>query len=279
MSMKSNRGNERAGKISAIRRKSTAKRIAVAIGALISATIIGLVSVILIGRSGVAPIRDGQEFTNGAVQIKDGFTSSFIINAGSGKAVLIDAGQDSDAKAIKDALAARNLNPEDVIAILLTHGHNDHFGGVNAFPNAQVMAMSADVGLVEGTEARRSRLGTLIGAHSTGIIVDKILEDGQELALGQLQVQVFAVPGHTAGSAAFLVDGVLYLGDSADSETEGGLRPAFWFVSEDTELNKASLKSLEAELSNQSVYVKYITFSHSGALEGFTALETFSNTQ
>ncbi len=246
------------------------------IGIILGVVVLGLAVIFFIGRRGVAPVVDGQTLPDGAVQIKDGFTSAFLLDAGPGKAVLIDAGQDSDAKAIKAALAARNLQPENVIAILVTHGHNDHFGGIAAFPNAEVMAMAADVPLVEGSEPRRSRLGSLFGASPTGIHVEHVLTDGESLDLGNLQVSVFATPGHTAGSAAFLINGVLYLGDSADSNTDGTMRPAFWFVSEDTALNEASLKALAAQLSQDEV--KYLTFSHSGALEGFEPLANFAAT-
>lgn len=260
------------------RRKRPIKLVLFVIVIALGVIVLGLTVTLFVARHGVAPVRDGQALPGGAVQIKDGFTSAFLLDAGPGIAVLIDAGQDGEAKAIKAALATRDLQPESVVAILLTHGHNDHFSGIAAFPNAEVMAMAEDVALVEGHEPRRSLLGRLIGARPTGVHVGRVLADGEPLTLGRLQLRVFAVPGHTAGSAAFLADGVLYLGDSADSETDGTLRPAFWFVSEDTARNVSSLKALTARLSSSPGEVKYLTFSHSGALEGFEPLAEFANT-
>lgn len=254
---------------------SIAKVLLLTTGAAILVAAIGLGAVFFVARYGIASIEDGRELPSGAVQIKDGFTSAFLLDAGSGTAVLIDAGSDGDAAAIRAALAARSFRPEDVVAILLSHGHGDHYGGVTAFPNAQVYAMAEDVALIEGREPRRSVLGRLIGARPTGIHVDHLLVDGETLEFGQLSVEVFAVPGHTAGSAAFLADGVLYLGDSADSQTDGALRPAFWFVSEDTAQNRASLRALVTRLSAPSIQVHYLTFSHSGVLEGLGPLADF----
>jgi glyoxylase-like metal-dependent hydrolase (beta-lactamase superfamily II) len=250
----------------------------IVVAALLGAGIVGLAAMLFVARHGVASVRDGELLPGGAVQIKDSFTSAFLLDAGPGVAVLIDAGQNAEAKAIKAALAARNLKPENVIAILLTHGHNDHFDGLAAFPSAEVMALSGDVALVEGREPRRSFLGRLIGARPSGFHVGRVLADGETLALGRLQLRVFAVPGHTAGSAAFLADGVLYLGDSADSMTDGTMRPALGLVSEDTARNVASLKSLTERLRSTTSEVKYLTFSHSGALEGFEPLATFEKT-
>lgn len=250
-------------------------RILIIIGILLGIAILGLALTVIISRLNIAKVCDGQKLPNEAVQIKDGFTSAFLLDAGQGKVVLIDTGQDKDAKAIKAILTERNLKPDDVIAILLTHGHNDHFGGVLAFSNAKVMAMAGDIPLIEGNEARRSFLGSLIGARPTGIHVENVLKDDELLSLGRLQIRVFAVPGHTAGCVAFLVDGVLYLGDSADSRTDGTLNPALWFVSEDTSLNVISLKALEKRLSESSEKVKYLTFSHSAVLEGLEPLSAF----
>ena len=50
----------------------------------------------------------------------------------------------------------------------------------------------------------------------------------------------------------------------------------FWFVSEDTALNVASLKALTARLNSSPGEVKYLTFSHSGALKGFGPLTAFA---
>jgi glyoxylase-like metal-dependent hydrolase (beta-lactamase superfamily II) len=258
------------------RRRHPIKTVLIVSGSVLGVIVLGLAATFFVARRGVASVRDGQTLPGGAIQIRDGFTSAFLLDAGAGRAVLIDAGQDGEAKAIKAALAARNLQPEDVVAILLTHGHNDHFGGIAAFPNAQVMAMAADVPLVEGREPRRSSLGRLIGASPTGVQVEHVLVDGETLTLGRLQLRVFAIPGHTAGSAAFLADGVLYLGDSADSNSDGTLRPAFWFVSEDTALNVASLKALAAQLEQSADEVQSLTFSHSGALAGLAPLTTFA---
>jgi hydroxyacylglutathione hydrolase len=90
--------------------------------------------------------------------------------------------------------------------VLLTHHHHDH------------TAVSAP--LVRATGAR-------IGAHhlEAPLIgqVDQVLEDGDVIASGALQVRVLHIPGHTIGQAAFLVDDSLcFTGDTLFRGSVGG---------------------------------------------------------
>ena len=239
--------------------------------------IIGLTIILLLYKRSILPVINGQKFLDDAIQIKDGFTSAFLLDAGLDKFVLIDAGQDKNAKAIIAALNERKMRPENVIAILLTHGHHDHIGGVSAFPNAKLMSMADDVSLVECCEPSLSRIGRWFGARSTGLHIDHVLKNGEALTLGNLQIQAYAVPGHTIGSAAFFCNGVLYLGDNANSLTDGSMRPTFKFISENADLNVRSLNYLKVQLESMNNEIKFLTFSHSGALKGFKPFIDFAN--
>ena len=95
--------------------------------------------------------------------------------------------------------------------------------------------------------------------------------------LGQISVRVFAIPGHTAGSAAYLVNGVLFLGDAADATSNGGLRGAPWLFSDDQAQDRASLVALPQRLSQEGADVKAIAFAHSGVLaNGLAPLMAFA---
>jgi hydroxyacylglutathione hydrolase len=217
---------------------------------------------------GKASIPDGMRI--GAVTVvKDGYVSAYLLDVGQGEIALVDSGNDGDARAILATLARRSLDPLAVKAILLTHGDADHTNGAHVFKNATVMALAPDIDLAEGKAVRMP----FSSPHSTGIKVGQTLKDGDSFNLGNLRVEVFAVPGHTAGSAALLIDGVLFLGDSAEITSDGWLEPATWFFCADKWQNRTSLRQLAVRLAGRAESVKAIACSHSGvSTAGFEPL-------
>jgi len=165
--------------------------------------------------SGNSPVKDRESYASFVTTVKDGFVNSFLVNAGNGGLVLIDAGKDTNALAILSALKERGKSSKDVSAIFLTHGHPDHISGVKAFPSAHVYAMEADVALVEGKVGSAGPMTRLFPPNKLGIKVTDALKDDQVVKIGNRSIRVIAAPGHTPGSAVFIIDGVVFLGDSA----------------------------------------------------------------
>lgn len=107
------------------------------------------------------------------------------------RAVVVDPG---DAAPVADALAASGLNLD---AILITHHHADHQGGVDALVSACHPA-------VYGPAAE----------SITGLT--HALAGDERFALPRLgdAVRVLAVPGHTRGHIAYLIGDCLFCGDT-----------------------------------------------------------------
>lgn len=213
---------------------------------------------------GTAPIREDVRLA-GVQVVKDGFVSAYLLDLGEGEVALVDAGDDAAARAILLALARRGLGPEAVKVILLTHGDADHVGGALRFPGAQVMALGPDVALAEGRERRG--LMKLLASKPTGLHVSRALADGDLLPLPEAPVRVFAVPGHTPGSAAYLARGVLFLGDSCELRRDRNLAHGWWFTNSDTAGNDASLQALTARLGAEGVEVRAVACGHSAVAE------------
>jgi glyoxylase-like metal-dependent hydrolase (beta-lactamase superfamily II) len=135
------------------------------------------------------------------------------------------------------------------------------------------MALEREVPLIEGREGSTGPLLRLMPVSPTGVSVARALADGETVTLGETTVRVFAIPGHTPGSAAYLVNGVLFVGDSADATSEGGLQGSAWIFSDSQEANLASLSRLESRLRQDGMTVTAIAPAHSGLLnDGLTQL-------
>ena len=100
--------------------------------------------------------------------------------------------------------------------------------------------------------------------------------DGETFKVGDTSVRVFATPGHTAGSAAYLINGVLFVGDSADVSRDGEIRGAPWIFSDSQEQNRASLRRLADRLAQERIDVRAIVPAHSGVVEGLAPLTAFA---
>jgi glyoxylase-like metal-dependent hydrolase (beta-lactamase superfamily II) len=221
-----------------------------------------LIATTFMGRQ---PIPDGLEI-NGLRIVKDGFVSISVLPLAGGDVALFDAGNDRTGKAILGALSRLGLGRENVKTIFLTHGHRDHVAGVPLFPDAQVMALSEEVDVAEGRTSPGGPIMRILPVRPTGVKINRALHDGEVVNVGTAKVQVFAVPGHTAGSAAYLVNGVLLLGDAADAGSDGHVRCSPWLFCKDQAQNRASLSRLAARLASQGG-VEALVFAHSGVLK------------
>jgi glyoxylase-like metal-dependent hydrolase (beta-lactamase superfamily II) len=207
---------------------------------------------------------------NGMTLVKDGFVSAGVVPFSEHEVALVDAGNDVQAKALLAELSRRGLGPEDVTVILLTHGHSDHTGGIAKFPRAQVMALAAEVDVVEGRSSGGAPILRFKSPKPTGIRLSRTLQDGEVVQLGSFQVRVFAVPGHTPGSAAYAIGESLFLGDSANQDKQGRLKAAPWVFSDSTAQNRKSLVELARRLTGDSS-IKTLVFAHSAPLHRGTA--------
>ena len=256
-----------------MRRMKRALKIIALLVALFVVSVIGFVAATFMGRQSIT---DGAE-VNGIRIVKDGMVAVGVIPVSEGEVALVDAGNDVAAAAILAELTRRHLGPDAVTTIFITHGHPDHIAGVAKFPRARVIALEAEAPLVEGRAGARGPLPRLMPVSPTGITVARTVADGETVRLGTHSVRVFAVPGHTQGSAAYLVDGVLFMGDSADTKDDGTIIGAPWVFSDSQPQDRASLAALDERLKRDNADVKAIAFSHSGLLaNGLASLDAFA---
>lgn len=224
---------------------------------------------------GVAALEDGRRI-GPAVTVVDGYVACFILDAGDGTVALIDACADPEGVALLAALDREGREPSDVVAVLLTHGHADHRGGLPWFESARVYAHEDELPLLRGEVAALGPIPQLNGRMAP-VSVSDVVHDGEELPIGELRVRVFALPGHTAGSVAYLVDDTLFLGDNAHGMETGEMEPAPWVFSDDVDTNVASLRALPARLDEAGIAPARLVFSHSAPLERRQPLWDFAS--
>ena len=103
----------------------------------------------------------------------------------------------------------------DVRWILETHAHADHISAghwlKSAFPQAK-LAISEGICTVQETFRPIFNLGEHFPVD--GSQFDHLFGDGARFALGALETDVIAVPGHTSDSVAYRIGDALFVGDS-----------------------------------------------------------------
>jgi len=111
--------------------------------------------------------------------------------------------------------------------ILETHAHADH---LTAAPHIQselggTIAIGRGILAVQRTFKHLFGLGEDFAAD--GRDFDRLLEDGEELALGGLVLRVITVPGHTSDSVAYLIGDAVFVGDTVFMPDSGSARCDF----------------------------------------------------
>ena len=94
----------------------------------------GAVAVDCVTFDGVAALEDGREVGPG-VTVVDGYVACFLLDAGDGALLLIDACADDEGVALLDAIERRGHTPEDV-RLLREHGVHSFLVG-EAFMRAE----------------------------------------------------------------------------------------------------------------------------------------------
>ena len=172
-----------------------------------------------------------------------GVVSCHLIEDDAG-CVLIDTGLVGAPTRLRRHLARRGRRWEDVRAILLTHGHLDHAGGlarIKRLTGATVYAHPEEQAHVDGRYPYRglSRVcGILEGLgrpllRYQPVTIDEAVSDGQVLALAG-GMRVIHLPGHTRGHCGFhwLEPDLLFVGDALLSAFWGTSRPYAIFNSQ-----------------------------------------------
>ena len=157
------------------------------------------------------------------------------------KVTLLDAGILSTAGYLKRSLSEIGLNFSDIDQIVISHGHVDHYGAAQKIVEhskgrAKVAAHAEDVGVIEtGDEVPKKiskKFLRMMGVPFQFIYtmdmlrsgfrflvdncdVDIVLNDGDEIEMGNYLGTVISTPGHSRGSICLYLkdENILFAGD------------------------------------------------------------------
>jgi glyoxylase-like metal-dependent hydrolase (beta-lactamase superfamily II) len=173
----------------------------------------------------------------------DSGTWSYVVaDAQVRAAVIIDPVLDFDGKSARtgttfaqkllDCIAANGYR---VHWILETHAHADHLSAAPflkaALARKDVASPAPRTGIGEGIRAVQATFKTIFNLDSgfavDGSQFDHLFADGERFALGAIDCEVIATPGHTSDSISYRIGDCLFVGDSLLMPDSGTARCDF----------------------------------------------------
>jgi glyoxylase-like metal-dependent hydrolase (beta-lactamase superfamily II) len=122
----------------------------------------------------------------------------------SNECVVVDPG--GDFSVIKKELD--DMNIKSVEYVLLTHGHADHTGAVSEMKNSY----NTPVYINKKDYEMMKKNAYMYGNNEDSI--DRFIGDGDKLDFGKFEISAIHTPGHTPGGMCFLIDNIVFTGDT-----------------------------------------------------------------
>jgi len=196
------------------------------------------------------PVATGKIVDN-IFAIKDEFVNIYVLQD-SNQYIVIDAGQDIEVVAAE--FKKLNINPDLVIAVLLTHTDPDHVAGVPLFKNAKIYLAKEEEKMLTG---EKQKIPFVSNSLSRKDYI--LLEDKQTLKIGNENSFSILTEGHTTGSMCYQInDKYLFTGDILSLE-KGEIGTSVKFFDLDHEMATKSISKI-TNLPN----VEYIFTAHFG---------------
>jgi len=132
--------------------------------------------------------------------------SSFLIVTPAG-GIIIDQGEAESVPFIRASVEKLGFRMSDVKLLLAGHAHFDHVGGLadlKRLTGAKVVAMDADRQALESGKD----LSALGASGWKPVAIDRVLKNGETVALGGVTLTAHLTPGHTQGCTTWTMEAV-----------------------------------------------------------------------
>jgi glyoxylase-like metal-dependent hydrolase (beta-lactamase superfamily II) len=162
------------------------------------------------------------------------FTVTYLVaDRSTGRAAIIDPVLDYDHRAGRlstasaDAVLAKAAEKGLAVDwVLETHAHADH---LTAAPHIKART-GAKVAIGEHIRDVQRIFGKVFGATDVsgeGREFDRLVADGERLKLGELEIEVMHLPGHTPADVAYRIGDAVFVGDTIFMPDYGTARADF----------------------------------------------------
>ncbi len=134
--------------------------------------------------------------------------AAFLIATPQGN-ILINSNLTTSPAQIKHSIEALGLRFSDIKILLVSHAHSDHAGGSAAIlqqTHAKYFVMDADVRAIESGGHTDFRFAGDKSMWYPPAHVDRILHDGDKIALGGTTIVAHLTAGHTPGTVTYTFD-------------------------------------------------------------------------
>ena len=156
--------------------------------------------------------------------------SYLVADPASGAAAVIDpvlnfdpASGEIGSRSAEQILALASDRARSIEWVLETHVHADHLSAADFIRRRT----GAEVAIGEGVRAVQQAFAPQFGADEAEAVFDRLLADGDTVALGELTIEVLASPGHTPACVSYKIGDALFVGDTLFMPDYGTARTDF----------------------------------------------------
>ena len=122
--------------------------------------------------------------------LSSGFSNCYLLGTDSGEAIIVDPG-------MVDTNLVRTIedNSYTIKGVLVTHDHSHHVKGLNTLMRIYETSIYA--------------INPVVNDNPCSLV-----RDGDIISIGPFLTEVISIPGHSADSAVYKIDRLLFTGDS-----------------------------------------------------------------
>lgn len=140
------------------------------------------------------------KIADGLYYVGDKKVCIHLIDTGEGL-ILIDSGYLGSSHMLVDSIWRAGFDPRNILMIIHTHGHTDHFGASYEF--SHLYGTKLAISKIDADYVRSIAVDGMIGGELYPLArmpeFDYEIEDGDVIEIGNVKIRCVLTPGHTLG--------------------------------------------------------------------------------